>query len=178
MENSWKKEFSPLKFKALIDDYSVELNVLSDGEIQIASEDTTVSIDCKTLTSNSYSLILDGKSHYLCIDSHPQGYEVTIDQHTNIVMVKDEQALLLEEFGIASDDSYELGEIYSQIPGLITHFFVSNGDKVEKGDKLYILEAMKMENEITAPISGTISEIHQSTGVAVEKGTLILEINN
>lgn len=178
MENCWQKEFTSLKFKALIDDFSIELNVSSDGEIQIASEHTTVSIDCKPLTSNSYSLILDGKSHYLCIDSHPQGYEVTIDQYTNIIIVKDEQTLLLEDFGMVSDDNNGLGEVYSQIPGLITHFFVSKGDKIDKGDKIYILEAMKMENEIKAPISGTVSEIHQTTGVAVEKGTLILEIQN
>ncbi|MBT7377916.1 MAG: hypothetical protein HN820_07140, partial [Candidatus Marinimicrobia bacterium] len=54
--------------------------------------------------------------------------------------------------------------------------FVEVGDTVKVGDKLFILEAMKMENEIDSPISGIIKNIAVESGVAVEKGTFIMEI--
>ena len=61
-----------------------------------------------------------------------------------------------------------MGNINAQIPGLVTHFFVNIGDKVKSGDKLCILEAMKMENEINSPINGIIKNIPIKSGTKVE----------
>ena len=59
---------------------------------------------------------------------------------------------------------------------MISQIFASVGESVNKGDKLFILEAMKMENEINSPLSGTVINISAESGIAVEKGTLIMEI--
>ena len=54
------------------------------------------------------------------------------------------------------------------MPGKVVTVEVSVGDSVEEGDTILILEAMKMQNEVAAPISGTISAVHCEDGVNVE----------
>ena len=166
-----------MKFQAIIDDISIEIFILKKySKIEIICNDELVNINCESLSPYSYSLILNGKSHFLSIHSHPQGYEVTIDQYTNIVTIKDEQQLLLDKFGFSSSQKIQTGDVYAQIPGLISQIFVSVGDVVKIDEKLFILEAMKMENEINSPLSGTVKNIYIKPGIAVEKGTLIMEI--
>lgn len=166
-----------MKFQAIIDDTIIDISIKNQPSgMEIICDNESIEIDCQPLSSHSYSLILNGKSHFLSIRSHPQGYEVTIDQHTNIVTIKNEQQLLLEKFGFSSSEKIQTGDVYAQIPGLVSQVFVEVGDTVKVGDKLFILEAMKMENEIDSPISGIIKNIAVESGVAVEKGTLIMEI--
>ncbi|HNV94889.1 MAG TPA: acetyl-CoA carboxylase biotin carboxyl carrier protein subunit [Bacteroidales bacterium] len=62
------------------------------------------------------------------------------------------------------------------IPGTISKIFVSEGDKVNEGDKLIILEAMKMKNIITVPYSGIIKKINVKEGQSIPKGYLIAEM--
>jgi biotin carboxyl carrier protein len=166
-----------LKFQAIIDETTIDVSIQNrPSGMEIICDNESIEIDCQPLSPHSYSLILNGNSHFLSIRSHPQGYEVTIDQHTNIVTIMDEQQLLLEKFGFSSSEKTQTGEIIAQIPGLISQIFVSIGDSVNTGDKLFILEAMKMENEINSPFSGTVKNISVESGVAVEKGTLIMTI--
>ena len=56
------------------------------------------------------------------------------------------------------------------------NILVKQGQSVKKGDVLAVLEAMKMENEIIAPIDGTVSAIHVEKGQNVNLGDTILEI--
>ena len=77
-----------------------------------------------------------------------------------------------------SDVSDHAGEIHAQIPGLLNRIFVQEGDGVNINQKLFILEAMKMENEIDSPISGIVDKIYIKAGDKVEKGDLIMEITN
>lgn len=64
--------------------------------------------------------------------------------------------------------------IHAAMPGTITDVKVSQGDAVKRGDTLLILEAMKMENEIKAPIDGIVSTIEVSKGAAVNAGMALL----
>lgn len=68
------------------------------------------------------------------------------------------------------------GSVKADLPGQVSSLFVKVGDAVEKGQALGILEAMKMENEIVAPRSGKVKQIHVPAGKAVMRGDLILEI--
>ena len=168
-----------MKFQISIDEQILDLTAEHNGKnFTFHSDDRTIDTDFRQLSPHSFSLILDGKSHIMAIHSHPQGFRVTVDQHTNIISVKDESQLLLERFGFSDSSQDHTGEIHAQIPGLISKFFVVEGDTVEKGQKLFILEAMKMENEIESPLSGTIKSILIEKGVSVEKGLLIMEIEN
>ncbi|MBM4447470.1 MAG: biotin/lipoyl-binding protein [Chloroflexi bacterium] len=64
--------------------------------------------------------------------------------------------------------------VVSPMPGIIKNIDVAVGDKVNEGDTLCILEAMKMENPIVAPVSGKISEINVFAGQSVKRGDTLL----
>ena len=61
------------------------------------------------------------------------------------------------------------------IPGLIQKVFVKVGDKVKAGDKLLILEAMKMQNIVNAPVAGIIGVVPKE-GILVKKNELLVDI--
>lgn len=67
-------------------------------------------------------------------------------------------------------------KVSAPMPGTILDVRVSNGQSVKKGDILFILEAMKMENEIMAPCGGTIASVSVTKGAAVESGALLCVI--
>jgi len=61
------------------------------------------------------------------------------------------------------------------MPGLVSSVFAKAGNEVKKGDPLFILEAMKMENVLKSPLDGTIAKVHVVKGISVEKNELLLE---
>ncbi|MCC6845938.1 MAG: biotin/lipoyl-binding protein [Bacteroidetes bacterium] len=67
-------------------------------------------------------------------------------------------------------------KVSAPMPGLIKSATVSVGHKVKKGDTLFILEAMKMENSIKSPINGVISDVFVVAGEAVEKSHILCTI--
>ena len=64
------------------------------------------------------------------------------------------------------------------ITGKITSVNVKQGDKVAEGDVLCMLESMKMENPILAPVAGTVAKIELSVGQVVEAGDLVFVIES
>lgn len=68
------------------------------------------------------------------------------------------------------------GAVTAIMPGKIIRILVQEGDQVAEGDVICILEAMKMENELKAPKSGTVKEIHVQPGQDVESGAVLAEI--
>lgn len=65
-------------------------------------------------------------------------------------------------------------QILSFIPGTITSLDVKTGDRVKKGDKLLMFNAMKMENTLYAPQDGVIDELCVTVGQAVPKGVVMV----
>lgn len=62
------------------------------------------------------------------------------------------------------------------MPGLVLTVHVTPGQRITSGDPLVILEAMKMENEISARADGVVSVVHVSAGETVAKGAVMVEI--
>jgi biotin carboxyl carrier protein len=62
------------------------------------------------------------------------------------------------------------------MPGVILNVMVTVGQSVKEGDVLLILEAMKMENEMTSPSTGTVKEVAVSKGSNVNTGDLMVVI--
>ena len=68
-------------------------------------------------------------------------------------------------------------KIESPMPGKILAIKANAGQAVKKGDVVMILEAMKMENEITAPEDGTVASINVAVGDSVESGDTLASLN-
>lgn len=67
-------------------------------------------------------------------------------------------------------------EVHANLPGSVFKMLTSVGTSVNEGDVLVILEAMKMEIEVVAPASGTVSAVHVSEGQSVENGQLLVTL--
>lgn len=66
--------------------------------------------------------------------------------------------------------------VKAPLPGVVTKVLVENGQAVKKGDTVLVLEAMKMENNITAEADGTVTGICCAAGDSVMEGTTLLTI--
>ena len=67
--------------------------------------------------------------------------------------------------------------VTAPMPGTILAVNVTNGASVKKGDVLFILEAMKMENEIMAPRDGVIASVSTAKGSSVESGAVLCTLS-
>jgi pyruvate carboxylase subunit B len=68
------------------------------------------------------------------------------------------------------------GHVTAPLPGNVVEILVSEGDHVEAGQALLIMEAMKMETELLANISGTVQALHITKGGRVTPGEVLIEI--
>ena len=66
--------------------------------------------------------------------------------------------------------------VLSFIPGTVLDIFITEGQNVEKGEELMILDAMKMQNRLKSSIQGKIKKISVNKGDKVSKGTVLLEL--
>jgi biotin carboxyl carrier protein len=115
-------------------------------------------------------------------------YKVEIDKN---LLPRPKTPILVRQEAVPSSDSDRAivktasptspkgtGTIKSPLPGVVISCFVKEGDIVKYGDKLIILEAMKMENTINSDKEGKIVTIHAKKGDAVLEGDLLIEIGN
>jgi biotin carboxyl carrier protein len=75
-----------------------------------------------------------------------------------------------------SSSSTVPGAVIAPIPGLILEIKVRVGESVRAGQVVAVMEAMKMENNLTAPVSGTIKEIRMQKGSEVSTGDVVILI--
>lgn len=66
--------------------------------------------------------------------------------------------------------------VEAPMPGTILDIKVSQGDEVQEGQVLLVLEAMKMENEIVAPRAGKVAAVNTTTGAAVDAGDALISL--
>ena len=71
--------------------------------------------------------------------------------------------------------SNKASDLKAPMPGLVVDVTVSPGDQVKKGDKLLVLEAMKMENILKAPADATVKGVNISKGKTVEKNEVLIQ---
>ena len=123
-------------------------------------------------------------------------YKVTLNNRTYEVEVEEGKAMLVDEYeayapaapapvpaaapaapAAPAGAALAAGEVVkSPMPGNILKINVAQGQKVNEGDVLIVLEAMKMENEIVATKSGTVAQIVTAKGAVVETGAPLVVI--
>lgn len=111
------------------------------------------------------------KKYYVEVNKTP--YEVLIKEVTNEVS-ETKQTNTMHATTLPTKD---VENIISPMPGSIFKINIKNGQTVKAGDVLFVLEAMKMENEIMAPKDGTVTNINVQEGTSVESGTILCSIS-
>ncbi len=118
-----------------------------------------------------------GKDGRVYVRPLPDGsMELWMDRYRVVVGLQDERHRLLSAFIRAALEVRADCSVKAPMPGLIREIAVRTGDVVRKGQRLVILEAMKMENEISAPVDGTVGACRLTTGVNVDKDEVLLHI--
>lgn len=92
------------------------------------------------------------------------------------VEIMSDRDLLIGKLDSQKGASASHASIRAPMPGLVVKMLVGAGDKLKKGAKLVILEAMKMENEIRTPVDAEVEEILVKEGDIVEKDQVIIKL--
>ena len=135
-------------------------------------------LDIVAIGNNIYSVIYQNKSYEISIskvDMETKMIHLTLDGISTQVKCSDKMDLLLEKMGISTTTVQKLTVLKSPMPGLVIDWYINEGDEVKTGDKLLILEAMKMENVIKSTGDGEIKKLHVNKGVAVEKNQVLID---
>ncbi len=118
---------------------------------------------------NLYSMLSNDKSYRVIIDKKGNRHAVFTRGHRFEFDVDDERTYLMRTL-MGNQKALSAGEVKAPIPGLVSKIHIKEGDEVQQGQGVLILEAMKMENEIKSPVHGIVKRIHISPGKNVEKG--------
>jgi biotin carboxyl carrier protein len=167
-----------MKYSVSVDGHSVEIEV--DGD----------SVRVGDTTSRARILDLDGPATPLRLLSigeeihrvqlrpgESRGrYTLWIDGFRFEVEALDERTRAIRELSAATAKPTGPAPIVAPMPGMIVRVNVAEGDAVNAGQGLVVMEAMKMENELRAAAAGTVKRIHVAPGTAVEKGAMLLEM--
>lgn len=109
---------------------------------------------------------------------HERNYTLRINGGFYKVALKNELDLLIKELGLMANVSSISNELKAPMPGLIVDVLTKVGAEVKAGDGLIVLEAMKMENKLTAAQDGVIKSVNVKSSDPVEKGTVLIEFEN
>lgn len=121
-------------------------------------------------------LVMDGRSRVLAVSPGEDGWVVQMAGERWVALVENERTRMLREMTGQRHGRPAGGFIRAPMPGLVLRVEVEEGQRVAAGAGVVVLEAMKMENEITTPGPGIVAKVHVQAGAAVEKGTPLVEI--
>lgn len=128
------------------------------------------------LGEDLFSVLVDNFSHQVHIEpgENRGEYEVTLDGQVYVVNVETERQHRLNS--LAPRTNLQSGEvtIKAPMPGLVSIVAVEVGQHVEQGQRICILEAMKMENELRASRAGTVKAVNVQPGQTVEQNKVLV----
>jgi biotin carboxyl carrier protein len=123
-----------------------------------------------------YSLIVDGESYNAHVYLEEDTWQILFRGTLYSAQVEDEREKRLRSaLGGGPADHVEF-HLKAPMPGLVVSVPVGDGQEVEKGDVLLVLESMKMQNELKSPCSGKVSRIRVVTGDNVEQKETLLSV--
>jgi acetyl-CoA carboxylase biotin carboxylase subunit len=146
--------------------------------INVAGENHEVQI---RMCGDGYlEMILDGQQveFYISTDEQGNGY---VNYKGSIYVVHRSDVLVNSQAILGSPDhsgGKHDGRIISPMPGKVIQIKVEKGDKVVRGQTLLVVEAMKMENYITAPSDGVVEEINVKVGEMVNSSVSLVQLKN
>ena len=155
-------------------------NVKTNGFLFSFTKDEIDKADLVELSPASFSLIKDhccSNAKLLEANATTKRLKIEIEGETFDIEIKDELDQVLEQMGFGKASIKQVKEIKAPMPGLVLEIAVSDGQEVKEGDKLLILEAMKMENSIMIHTDAIIKGIRVKAGQAVDKGQVLVDLD-
>jgi biotin carboxyl carrier protein len=155
--------------------YTVDIEETGKSVYRVSVDGNEFLVDGKKTGRTNYSLIVDNRSFEIEVDNSGDEYRVLVDGRNYHIHLVDERRVRI---GSAQSDIELKGRqnVSVPMPGKIVAVLVGEGDAVEKGQGLVIVEAMKMENEVRSPIAGAVKEIRVKPGDTVEGGAVLLVV--
>jgi pyruvate carboxylase subunit B len=123
-----------------------------------------------------YSLIADGRSFQVHVERTDEGLRMIMWRNRYDVAVLTEREWRLQKVAPRQAQAGGQVTVKSPMPGLVKSVAVTEGDEVQSGQRLVVLEAMKMENEIGAPSGGRVTAVHVSAGSTVDGGKPLITL--
>ena len=164
-----------VKYTCTINGKEYRIEIVDDRLINVNGRELTM--DFKRIGDQQiYSLLLGGQSYDAFVYSAEAGWEVQIKNRQYTVAVEGERSKRM--YAAAGGRVNEIGafRLNAPMPGLVVAIFVEEGQEIQKGQVLMILESMKMQNEIKAPRGGTVGELRVKPGESVEQRQALLSI--
>jgi biotin carboxyl carrier protein len=146
-------------------------NVSLSGKTEIYVDDKLYYQELHHLSGDTYLLKLDNKIYEVSADKIDNDrFIISIEGRNYDAIIRtslQEKAAKLIELKVLANHKLE---VKAPMPGMVLKIKKQTGDNVVQGESVLILEAMKMENDLRAHISGRIKSMNVKEGTAVEKG--------
>lgn len=142
-------------------------------------QDQIDAADLIKISTDEYNLVKDHRSVNARISETggtDKELSVEIDGDIFHVSIKDGLDQMLDNMGYSNASSKQIKEIKAPMPGLVIEISVNEGQQVKEGERILILEAMKMENSIMIQSDAIIKKVSVSPGQAVDKGQVLVEL--
>jgi biotin carboxyl carrier protein len=167
-------EKSAIRYFVTLDgaEHEIDLQDTPDG-LKLTLDGESVDADLVHLADPSlYSLLLDGQSREMVLTRDGDSISVSLDGERLLARVQDEVSRALAEFG-GSSGSGAL-EVKAPMPGVVVSIEVEPGQKVKEGQPVIVVEAMKMQNELTAESAGVVERVVVKPGDIVDGDAVLV----
>lgn len=164
-------------YKAHTKNKDFEIEFEADSNTKGTINGMPFGLDIIETGPNSLHLLKDSQSYIidvLEVNHAEKKFVFKIQGCKYEVGIKDNIDTLLEQLGMSDTNAVTVNEVKAPMPGLVLDVLVRPGDTVAANDKLLVLEAMKMENNIVAPVAGVVKAVHCEQEQAVEKNALLI----
>ncbi len=164
-----------MKYHVVVGSHSFVIDVLDDG-VRIDGRD--VEVDFSRLTPRlTHSLVVDGASYRVRAEREDDAtWHLGVHGATVRATVVDERTKAIREMAGVDAAGRGPAPIKAPMPGLIVRVEVEEGDQVQEGQGIVIVEAMKMENELVADSDAVVRAVHVAQGDAVTKGQVLVDL--
>ena len=164
------------RFTALVGDAEHELAVepLEDGRYRVTVDGREHVVDSRKTGEGTFSLLIEHAAAEVSVTSRGDDFQVVVGGRAHRLRLLDERAMRRRKASAAGDGEHD---VRAAMPGKVIAVLVEFGGKVERGQGLLVIEAMKMENEIQAPRAGEVTELRVKPGQAVEAGELLARVD-
>jgi len=143
---------------------------------QVSLDGASTDVDAIEIAPGIFSVLLNGESHEIRVAPNPDG-TLTIHDGPNEFKaeVVDPRAWRGRKHGAVEAEGRQ--QIVAPMPGKVIRLLVKPGDKVEAGQGLLVVEAMKMQNEVKSPKTGTVEKLLAKESQAVNAGDILAWID-